>query len=80
MTASLRHRTIAYSSLSDWASFRSEFASSTTMAPCSRRTQSRVAQTPNCLLMLSRVMPTISLRAIPARRQLSECSLRSRGG
>ena len=31
------------------------------MAPCSRRTQLRAAQTRNCLLMLSRVMPTISL-------------------
>ncbi len=34
---------------------------STTMAPCSSRTQSRAAQARSCLLMLSRVMPTISL-------------------
>src|SRR6266403_1878855 len=30
------------------------------MAPCSSRTHLRAAQAPNCLLMLSRVMPTIS--------------------
>ena len=42
------------------ASSRSAAASRTTIAPCSRRTHLRKAHARNCLLMLSRVMPTIS--------------------
>ena len=63
-TGRLRERASGHSlSCPDPASAvsRSISAFSTTMAPCSRRTQSRPAQARNCLLMLSRVMPTISL-------------------